>query len=39
MIFIAFLSLQEGRRDCAIEGNGRSARDEGNDEFRRGAMS
>ena len=39
MIFIAFLSLQEGRRDCAIEGNGLNARDEGNDGFRRGAMS
>jgi len=31
--------LQEGRRDCAIEGNGLNARDEGNDGFRRGAMS
>ena len=37
MIFTAFLSLQ-GWRDCAIEGNGRSARDEGNEAFRRGAM-
>lgn len=39
MIFTAFLLLvEEGWIDCAMDGNGRSPRDEGKDEFRRGTM-